>query len=44
MAKRKTIMTTSGTNPIADNQDSPSAGPRRSLSLQDYQLIEKLAY
>ena len=36
MAKRKISMTTSGGNPIADNQNSRSAGPRRSLSLQDF--------
>ncbi len=38
------IMTTSGGNPIADNQNSLSAGPRGPLLLQDYQLIEKLAH
>lgn len=38
------IQTTSAGNPIADNQNSLSAGPRGPLLLQDYQLIEKLAH
>src|SRR5271170_6152141 len=37
-------LTTSAGNPIADNQNSISAGPRGPLLLQDYQLIEKLAH
>jgi catalase len=37
-------MTTTGGNPISDNQNSLSAGPRGPLLLQDYQLIEKLAH
>jgi catalase len=37
-------LTTTGGNPIADNQNSLSAGPRGPLLLQDYQLIEKLAH
>lgn len=40
----KTTMTTSAGAPIADNQNSQSAGPRGPLLLQDYQLIEKLAH
>ncbi len=36
--------TTSAGNPIADNQNSLSAGPRGPLLLQDYQLLEKLAH
>lgn len=40
----KPIMTTSGGAPIADNQNSLSAGPRGPLLLQDYQLLEKLAH
>ncbi|MBA3016201.1 MAG: catalase [Proteobacteria bacterium] len=44
MAKSKTVMTTSGGNPVADNQNSLSAGARGPLLLQDYQLIEKLAH
>lgn len=43
MNDRRT-MTTSAGNPIADNQNSLSAGPRGPLLLQDYQLIEKLAH
>src|SRR5271156_3171390 len=39
-----TNLTTSGGNPIADNQNSLSAGVRGPLLLQDYQLIEKLAH
>lgn len=37
-------MTTTAGAPIADNQNSLSAGPRGPLLLQDYQLIEKLAH
>src|SRR6202140_4199 len=37
-------LTTSAGNPIADNQNCLSAGPRGPLLLQDYQLIEKLAH
>ena len=37
-------MTTSAGAPIADNQNSISAGPRGPLLLQDYQLLEKLAH
>ena len=40
----KTVLTTTGGNPIADNQNSLSAGARGPLLLQDYQLIEKLAH
>jgi catalase len=36
-------LTTSAGNPIADNQNSVTAGPRGPLLLQDYLLIEKLA-
>ena len=39
-----TQMTTTGGNPIADNQNSLSAGRRGPLLMQDYQLIEKLAH
>lgn len=38
------IMTTTGGNPVADNQNSLSAGPRGPLLMQDYQLLEKLAH
>src|ERR1700758_3283771 len=37
-------LTTTGGAPVADNQNSLSAGPRGPLLLQDYQLIEKLAH
>ena len=37
-------LTTSAGAPVADNQNSLSAGPRGPLLLQDYQLIEKLAH
>src|SRR5437016_389646 len=37
-------LTTGAGNPIADNQNSLSAGPRGPLLLQDYQLLEKLAH
>ncbi len=43
MAKPPTLTTTAGA-PIADNQNSISAGPRGPLLLQDYQLLEKLAH
>ncbi len=39
-----TRLTTTAGNPVADNQNSISAGPRGPLLLQDYQLIEKLAH
>ncbi len=37
-------MTTSGGAPIADNQNSLTAGPRGPVLMQDWQLIEKLAH
>ena len=37
-------MTTTGGNPIADNQNSLTAGERGPVLLQDYQLIQKLAH
>jgi catalase len=40
---KKTMTTTAG-NPIADNQNSITAGARGPVLLQDYQLIEKLAH
>lgn len=39
----KTLTTTAGA-PVADNQNSVTAGPRGPVLLQDYQLIEKLAH
>lgn len=37
-------LTTTAGNPIADNQNSQTVGPRGPVMLQDYQLIEKLAH
>ncbi|WP_346746163.1 catalase [uncultured Campylobacter sp.] len=39
----KKLTTTSG-NPIADNQNSLTAGSHGGIMLQDYQLLEKLAH
>ncbi|PWC27670.1 catalase [Teichococcus aestuarii] len=41
---QRPVLTTTAGAPIADNQNSLSAGPRGPLLLQDYQLIEKLAH
>ena len=43
MTKPPTLTTTAG-NPLPSNEDSLAAGERRPLSLQDYQLLEKLAH
>ena len=43
MTKRTTLTTTGGA-PVADNQNSITAGARGPVLLQDYQLIEKLAH
>lgn len=40
----KKVMTTTAGNPIADNQNSLTAGARGPVLMQDYQLIEKLAH
>jgi len=37
-------LTTTAGAPVADNQNSLSAGPRGPLLMQDYQLMEKLAH
>ncbi len=37
-------LTTTGGRPVADNQNSITAGPRGPVLLQDYQLLEKLAH
>ena len=42
-AGKKTLTTTAGA-PIADNQNSMTAGPLGPLLVQDYQLLEKLAH
>lgn len=36
--------TTSAGSPVADNQNSQTAGPRGPVLMQDYQLLEKLAH
>src|ERR1700750_1095308 len=43
MAQKPTLTTTAG-NPIADNQNSMTAGPLGPVLMQDYQLLEKLAH
>lgn len=43
MSQTKTLTTASGA-PVADNQNSRSAGPRGPLLLDDFHLIEKLAH
>ncbi len=40
----KPVMTTAGGSPVADNQNSLSAGPRGPLLMQDFHLLEKLAH
>jgi catalase len=44
MAKKIEIMTATGGNLVAHNQNSNTAGPRGPLLMQDYQLLEKLAH
>ena len=44
MTEKIETMTTTGGNPVADNQNSVTAGPRGPLLMQDYQLLEKLAH
>ena len=44
MAKQPEIMTATGGNPVVDNQDSITAGPRGPLLMQDHQRLEKLAH
>jgi catalase len=41
---RKVSLTTSAGAPVADNQNTATAGPRGPVLLQDYQLLEKLAH
>ena len=43
MAKRPTLTTDSGM-PVADNQNSITAGPRGPVLMQDFLLFEKLAH
>ncbi len=42
--RKEKKLTTSAGNPIADNQNSLTAGSRGPVLIQDYQLIEKLAH
>jgi catalase len=42
MTEGKQLTTAQG-NPIGDNQNSLTAGPRGPLLMQDYQLLEKMA-
>lgn len=44
MSDSRKTMTTSAGNPIADNQNSLTAGARGPVLMQDYQLLEKLAH
>jgi catalase len=44
MSDKTNLLTTTGGNPSADNQNSLSAGARGPLLLQDFQLLEKLAH
>lgn len=42
MSKKKQLTTAAG-QPVGDNQNALTAGPRGPILLQDYQLLEKLA-
>lgn len=42
MSEKKKLTTSHG-NPVGDNQNSLTAGPRGPLLMQDYQLLEKMA-
>ncbi|MEQ9198682.1 MAG: catalase, partial [Rhodospirillales bacterium] len=44
MSDKRQTMTTTGGNPVSDNQNSLTAGARGPVLMQDYQLIEKLAH
>ena len=44
MSTNDPTITTTGGTPVADNQNSLSAGPRGPLLLQDVHLLEKLAH
>lgn len=43
-ASRPPTLTTAGGAPIADSQHSITAGPHGPILVQDYQMVEKLAY
>ena len=38
------VLTTAAGNPVADNQNTETAGPRGPALMQDYQLMEKMAH
>lgn len=42
--KKPPILTTSAGNPVPDNQNSITAGPRGPVLIQDVHLVEKLAF
>ena len=42
--ENKRRLTTAAGMPVADNQNSMTAGPRGPILLQDFWLIEKLAH
>ncbi len=44
MADTPTRMTTESGNPVSNNQNSLTAGPRGPMLMQDYALIEKMAH
>ena len=44
MSESTPMLTTTAGAPVADNQNSITAGPRGPVLLQDWQLIEKLAH
>jgi catalase len=44
MKNKPSLLTTSAGNPVADSENSITAGPRGPLLIQDYQLIDKLAH
>ena len=41
MAKKKDTLTTASGSPVADNQNSLTAGPRGPLLVQDWQLFDE---
>src|SRR6476646_6020262 len=41
---RRPILTTGSGMPVADNQNSITAGPRGPVLMQDFHLLEKLAH
>jgi catalase len=42
--KKCPYMTTAAGTPVADKQNSQTAGPRGPVLMQDYQLMEKMAH